>query len=167
MMDLSTYIFCRALFLATGVLAWQFAAASACGQTPGFVPYNPNVVYPPAGYANQVLPPTAPPQILQQPAVADPFALRRSPAFGYTGPSSPRPVYNVAQAPQSFPQPQQFPPQQFVQPQISQPQFSQPQFPQPQQFPQQTFPQQSVQPGFVPQNYAVPGFQQPYAAPEE
>ena len=165
MMDLPTYIFRRALFLTTCVCALQFSLASASGQTPGFVPYTPNPVYQTAGYANQVLPPTAPPQMLPQPAVADPFAVRRSPAFGYAGALSPRPVYNVAQVPQSFPQPQQFPQQQFVQPQISQPQFSQPQFPQPQQFPQPTFPQQPMQPGFVPQNYAVPGFQQPYAAP--
>jgi hypothetical protein len=107
-----------------------------------------------------------PPLVLQQPAVVDPFAVYRPPAFGNTGVSSPRPVYNVAQVPQQFAPPQQFtPPQQYTQPQ----QFAPPQqFAQPQQFTQQAIPQQQfpqVQPGqpvYVPQNYAAPGVQQSY-----
>ena len=152
------------------VIALYFASPHAYGQTPGFVPYNPNAVYTTNSYGYQASTPSAPPQILQQPAVVDPFAVQRPPAFGNAGISSPRPVYNVAQVPQQFAPPPQFtPPQQFTQPQtFTQPQqFAPPQqFVQPQQFTQQAIPQQQfpqVQPGqpvYVPQNYAAPGMQQ-------
>lgn len=148
------------------VFALYFAGPPAYGQTPGFVPYNPNVVYPTNSYGYRTATASSPPQVFQQP-VTDPFAIQRQPAFGNAG----RPVYNVAQVPQQFAPPAQFtPPQQFTQPQqFAQPQqFVQPQqFTQPQQFPQQVVPQQfpQVQPGqpvYVPQNYTAPGVQSSY-----